>query len=201
MILVPQLDKAYVRITPPAYTGLKAEEKPYAFKGVQALAGSEVRFRLQSNRPLREGALEVTTGDAPPQVVKLALSSSRREEAPSNSQFPIPNSKSEASPTSAATNQELDQKSPAPSPPANPAACAFSLTDVAGISVAGNLGRRAHRHARSAAGDPHRGSAQGRLRRDGFQVPGPDRGDRRLRAQDRPPASRLEWQLLPRPRS
>jgi len=34
---------------------LKAEEKPYAFKGVQALEGSEIRFRLQSNRPLREG--------------------------------------------------------------------------------------------------------------------------------------------------
>jgi hypothetical protein len=50
---------------------LKAEEKPYAFKGVQALAGCEVRFRLQSNRPLREGLLDITTGDQPPQRVTL----------------------------------------------------------------------------------------------------------------------------------
>jgi hypothetical protein len=34
---------------------------------MQALEGSEVRFRLQSNRPLREGSLDITAGDRPPQ--------------------------------------------------------------------------------------------------------------------------------------
>ena len=67
VILTPQVEKAFVLVTPPAYTGLKAAEKPYAFNGVQALAGSEVRFRLQSNRPLREGRSEITAGDQPPQ--------------------------------------------------------------------------------------------------------------------------------------
>ncbi len=71
VVLTPQLERAFVQITPPAYTGLKAEEKPYAFKGVQALEGSEVRFRLQSNRPLRDGRLELTSGDQPPQRVLL----------------------------------------------------------------------------------------------------------------------------------
>lgn len=74
VVLTPQLEKAFVRIAPPDYTGLKAEEKPYAFKGVQAVAGSEVRFRLQSNRPLREGLIEITAGDQPPQHVTLTKS-------------------------------------------------------------------------------------------------------------------------------
>jgi hypothetical protein len=71
VVLTPQLEKALVQITPPAYTGLKPEEKPYAFKSVQALEGSEVRFRLQSNRPLRDGRLDLTSGDQPPQPVLL----------------------------------------------------------------------------------------------------------------------------------
>jgi len=62
VVLTPQLEKAFVRITPPAYTGLKPAENPYSMKPLQALAGSEVRFRLQSNRPLREGTIEVSTG-------------------------------------------------------------------------------------------------------------------------------------------
>jgi hypothetical protein len=74
VILVPQLEKAFVQVTPPAYTGLKAEEKPYTFQGVQALAGSEMRFRLKSNRPLREGTLEVLAGELAPQLVPLTRS-------------------------------------------------------------------------------------------------------------------------------
>lgn len=71
VVLTPQLERAFVQITPPAYTGLKPEETPYAFKGVQALEGSEVRFRLQSNRPLRDGRLDLSSGDQPPQRVLL----------------------------------------------------------------------------------------------------------------------------------
>jgi ElaB/YqjD/DUF883 family membrane-anchored ribosome-binding protein len=74
VVLTPQLEQAFVRVVPPAYTGLKAEEKGYAFKGVQALEGSEVHFRLQSNRPLRAGAIEFIAGDQPPQRAELAQS-------------------------------------------------------------------------------------------------------------------------------
>ncbi len=74
VVLTPQLEKAFVRVAPPAYTDLKPEEKPFAFKGVQALRGSEVRFRLQSNRPLREGTIEITSGDQPKQLVKMTKS-------------------------------------------------------------------------------------------------------------------------------
>lgn len=74
VVLTPQLEKAFVRIAPPAYTGIKPEEKLYDFKGVQALEGSEVQFRLQSNRPLREGLLEITAGDQPPQRMVLKKS-------------------------------------------------------------------------------------------------------------------------------
>ncbi len=74
VVLTPQLDKAFVRVAPPAYTGLRPEEKNFAFKGVSALAGSEVGFRLQSNRPLREGWLELAAGDQPPQRIALKKS-------------------------------------------------------------------------------------------------------------------------------
>ena len=74
VILTPQLETAFVQITPPAYTGLKPEEKAYTFKGVQALEGSEVRFRLQSNRPLREGLIEFSTGGQAPQRIPLTKS-------------------------------------------------------------------------------------------------------------------------------
>ena len=70
--LVPRLEKAFVRIAPPAYTGLKAEEKPFAMKPLRALVGSEIRFRLQSNRPLREGRIEL----APPEGERISAAMS-----------------------------------------------------------------------------------------------------------------------------
>ncbi len=77
VVLTPQLEKAFVRIAPPDYTGIRPEEKNYTFKGVQALEGSEVKFRLQSNRPLRDGWLEVTAGDQSPQRVALKKSADK----------------------------------------------------------------------------------------------------------------------------
>lgn len=71
VVLTPQLEEAFVQIKPPAYTGLREEEKPYAFKGLQTLVDSEIRFRLQSNRPLRGGRLEVLAGGKESQVVIL----------------------------------------------------------------------------------------------------------------------------------
>jgi hypothetical protein len=57
--LTPKLDKAFVKITPPAYTALPPEEKPLQFKPLKALAGSRLEFRLLSNRPLTSGRIEL----------------------------------------------------------------------------------------------------------------------------------------------
>lgn len=61
VILTPRLEKAWVKINPPAYTGLAPDEKPLNFKNIKALAGSTLEFRLESNRPLASGHLTVTT--------------------------------------------------------------------------------------------------------------------------------------------
>ncbi len=74
VVLTPRLETAFVRIAPPDYTRLKAEEKPYDFKGVQALEGSRVQFRLQSNRPLREGWVEVSQGEKAAEKIALKKS-------------------------------------------------------------------------------------------------------------------------------
>jgi hypothetical protein len=71
VILTPKLDAAFVQVTPPAYTGLKVEEKNYSFKPLQALRGSDVRFRFRSNRPLKEGVIEVSGGEMPVQRIPM----------------------------------------------------------------------------------------------------------------------------------
>ena len=77
LILTPQLEAAFVQTTPPSYTGLKPEEKPCQFKGLKALQGSLMRFRLQSNRPLSNGTLEVISGDGPPLRVDMLKTGER----------------------------------------------------------------------------------------------------------------------------
>ena len=69
--LTPQVDAAFVTIAPPAYTGIKPAEGPFKFKEVKALAGSEIRFRLRSNRPLAGGSIDVQTENAPAAPVAL----------------------------------------------------------------------------------------------------------------------------------
>lgn len=61
VILTPRLEKAWVKITPPAYTGLTPMEKPFEFKTVKALEGSLIEFRFASNRPLASGHITVST--------------------------------------------------------------------------------------------------------------------------------------------
>ncbi|EDY17795.1 hypothetical protein CfE428DRAFT_4534 [Chthoniobacter flavus Ellin428] len=61
VVLTPRLEKAWVKITPPAYTGLAATEKLFDFKTVKALEGSTIAFRLASNRPLASGRISVST--------------------------------------------------------------------------------------------------------------------------------------------
>jgi hypothetical protein len=63
--LTPMLDHAFVTITPPAYTGLKPAETPFDFKEVRALAGSQIQFRVRSNRPLSGGSIEMQSEGAP----------------------------------------------------------------------------------------------------------------------------------------
>jgi hypothetical protein len=74
VILTPQLDQARLRIVPPPYTGLAAEERLYDFKPIKALAGSRLEFRLRSNRPLREGLVELSAGPESTQRLPLAPS-------------------------------------------------------------------------------------------------------------------------------
>lgn len=59
IILTPRLERAWLKITPPAYTGLAPDERPLNFKSIKALAGSALEFRLESNRPLASGRLAV----------------------------------------------------------------------------------------------------------------------------------------------
>jgi hypothetical protein len=68
VILTPRLDKAWVKISPPAYTQLAPVEKPFGFKNLKALEGSKVEFRLSSNRPLASGHLTVATEDASEEI-------------------------------------------------------------------------------------------------------------------------------------
>ena len=69
--LTPKVDHAFVTVAFPAYTGIPPTEVPFQFKDVKALAGSEVRFRLQSNRPLAGGSIELQTENAPARPVDL----------------------------------------------------------------------------------------------------------------------------------
>lgn len=55
--LTPKIEQAFVEIKPPAYTGIEARETKYDFKNLTALAGSEIKFRLLSNRPLANGGI------------------------------------------------------------------------------------------------------------------------------------------------
>jgi ElaB/YqjD/DUF883 family membrane-anchored ribosome-binding protein len=71
VILTPRLEQAFVKITPPSYTGLATLEQPFQFKNIKALEGSIITFRLRSNRPLGSGALTVT--DAKGSVDNVAM--------------------------------------------------------------------------------------------------------------------------------
>ncbi len=74
VLLTPKLDKAFVQVAPPAYTGLAPAERTFAFKNERALLGSQVRFRLQSNRPLREGVIELIKEAGEPQRIPMTKS-------------------------------------------------------------------------------------------------------------------------------
>jgi len=72
--LIPKIEKAFLKITPPAYTGITAKEREFRFKEITALHGSKVEFRFQSNRPLASGVITPAQGTA------LALTPSAENE-------------------------------------------------------------------------------------------------------------------------
>ena len=78
VVLTPKLERAFVKIVPPAYTGLAAREQALQFKSLKALEGSVLTFRLLSNRPLREGAIEFEK--APGEVERVVLKPSAENE-------------------------------------------------------------------------------------------------------------------------
>ena len=63
--LTPQVDTAFVTVTPPAYTGMKPTRRRSTSRTCKALAGSDVKFRVQSNRPLAGGSIALQTENAP----------------------------------------------------------------------------------------------------------------------------------------
>ena len=69
--LTPKLEKTFVKIAPPAYTGLKPTEQALVLKTLKVLAGTELTFRLQSNRPLKEGRIELLRAAGDPQNFAL----------------------------------------------------------------------------------------------------------------------------------
>ncbi len=78
VILTPRFEKAFLRSAPPAYTRLPEEEKPFDFKNVRVLAGTRLHFRIQSNRPLREGTMQWLNLSG--QMKELALHASPERE-------------------------------------------------------------------------------------------------------------------------
>lgn len=65
LILTPQIGKTAVTLSPPTYTGLSEKNLPWRFSALQALEGTEMTFRLSSNRPLGTGSITLDTGEKP----------------------------------------------------------------------------------------------------------------------------------------
>ena len=63
-----------MKFSPPAYTGLPPAEKAFRFAGVQALEGTEVQFRIRSNRPLGPGSFTAQLGEAEPALAWMEKS-------------------------------------------------------------------------------------------------------------------------------
>lgn len=69
--MTPQLLPPTVRITPPAYTRDATYEGPIPEYGIKGLAGTEVAWRLSSNRPLATGTVELKYRDGTTESLRL----------------------------------------------------------------------------------------------------------------------------------
>ena len=73
VVLTPRLEKATMKIMWPVHTGLPPEERAMPMgKSVKVLAESRIEVRLESNRPLRGGRVDLVKG--PGEVESIALS-------------------------------------------------------------------------------------------------------------------------------
>lgn len=68
LIYTPNLEKAEVTIRPPAYTGLKEKSREYKWSNLTVLKGSEVEYKLTSNRPLQSGVIKSHSQDLQPDL-------------------------------------------------------------------------------------------------------------------------------------
>ncbi len=74
----PRLEKATLKINSPAYTRLAPEERDVPMgKSVKALEGSRIEVRLESNRPLRAGRVELVKGPGDVETIALSTATER----------------------------------------------------------------------------------------------------------------------------
>ena len=78
VVLTPRFEHAQIAMAPPAYTGLPEKSAPFTFNGATALSGSRVTITLQSNRPLKEGRLQLATASGTPQTIALKADDPRQ---------------------------------------------------------------------------------------------------------------------------
>lgn len=79
LILTPQIGAATVNVSPPEYTGQNARLTAYRFSALQALEGTEVTFKIDSNRPLGDGFLKINTGTSEHLTIPLKPSAEGSE--------------------------------------------------------------------------------------------------------------------------
>jgi hypothetical protein len=65
ILLEPNILNGIVRLTPPAYTGLRATELPLDTNEIAAIEGTSITLELTSNRPLGSATLILTPATAP----------------------------------------------------------------------------------------------------------------------------------------
>jgi hypothetical protein len=72
VVMIPKIERAQFRVTPPAYTRRPPYSGPLPPSGLTGLTGTQVQVSVESNRPLSGGALTITAANphgVPEQVV------------------------------------------------------------------------------------------------------------------------------------
>ncbi|BCX47331.1 glutamyl-tRNA synthetase [Haloferula helveola] len=71
VILEPRIERAWVTVEPPAYTGQPSQKMPFGFNGLRALEGGMMKFEIESNRPLGPGRIVYEIPGKDPQEFPL----------------------------------------------------------------------------------------------------------------------------------
>jgi hypothetical protein len=79
VVMIPKIERARFRVTPPAYTQRPAYEGPLPPNGLSGLPGTQVQVWVESNRPLSLGSLTIfaSGSKASPRQITLSPSSER----------------------------------------------------------------------------------------------------------------------------